>query len=764
MDQFLDVLRLGGGHGVDHPADLVVAEIRALAAVETARAGPEEEQVAVAQQLVGPHLVEHDAAVGAAGHLEGDPRGQVRLDQPGDDVHGRLLRGQDEVDAHRPALLGQANDVPFDLFGGGHHQVGHLVGHDDDVRHVRGDVLPLLVVHGANAIKQLLAAQLVVDAYVTHARPGQEPDGAFHLLDGPAEDRLGLPHVGHHGVHEVRDGLVGAQLDHLRIDQQQPDFVGPAGHEDRDDDRVQTDALARAGAAGDEQVRQRGEIDDHRAAGHVLAEEDRDPHGLDAAVGLFHHLAEADELPLGVGHLDSHRVLAGDRGDDPHARHPQGDRQVVGQPGDPAQSQPRFELDLELGDHRAGLDLDDADVEAEVGEGLFQDLGLPPDVLLLLVEGERLAGQEQIDPRKLVIDRPAAPVGFDLFEPLVAFGLLGLADPQRRARLLGVFRFPCRRNVGAGGSSGSGGFGLGGGALRLLARRAGRDRDGCGVTVMRGCRDVRRVEVRAASRASDDLVGIGRADAADRAAELPGWTADQPDQQLQHDVVARQEQAALDQAHEDDVGPGGGEVSFQEAAGRRAQIAAGADHRAGRPTRHGHRRHAREANQRQQPANQAKAGGLDRAAGQEQGVDDGQRQEQVVRADAEGAEQERAGPDAGAAAEVGHGGPLGGDQLAGRVGGVVAQEGGGQEDRHRQQAQGRQVDSRVPLWGHIVKNRPSSAANPNPVRHAPPVYPIDIEGRSRAAVESGSLAQPYPGPVSVAQSGVPCITPRSALT
>ena len=46
-----------------------------------------------------------------------------------------------------------------------------------------------------------------------------------------------------------------------------------------------------------------------------------------------------------------------------------------------------------------GLDLDHADVEAEIGERLLEDLGLAADFLLLLVEAEfaRLSSNRSID-------------------------------------------------------------------------------------------------------------------------------------------------------------------------------------------------------------------------------------------------------------------------------------------------------------------------------------------------------------------------------
>ncbi len=129
---------------VDHAIDLVVAQVGSLAAQQRARAGPEEQHVAVAQQLVGPHFVEHHAAVRAARDLERDAGRQVRLDQAGDDVDRRLLRGEHQVNTDRPALLRQPNDVLLDFLGGGHHQVRHFVGHDHDVRQVERNLFALL--------------------------------------------------------------------------------------------------------------------------------------------------------------------------------------------------------------------------------------------------------------------------------------------------------------------------------------------------------------------------------------------------------------------------------------------------------------------------------------------------------------------------------------------------------------------------------------------------------------------------------------------
>ena len=67
-------------------------------------------------------------------HGEGHAGRDVGLDDAGDDVDGRPLGGDDQVDADGAGLLGDAGDGLLDVAGGDHHQVVELVDDDDDVR------------------------------------------------------------------------------------------------------------------------------------------------------------------------------------------------------------------------------------------------------------------------------------------------------------------------------------------------------------------------------------------------------------------------------------------------------------------------------------------------------------------------------------------------------------------------------------------------------------------------------------------------------
>ena len=404
IDQFgHEVLLAAAAAAIDEPRDFVVSQVRALSAEQRAGAGPKEQHVAVAKQFVGAHFIEHHAAVDSAGNLERDPGRQVRFDQTGDHVDGWLLGSEDQVDADRAAFLGQADDVLFHFLAGGHHHVGDFVGHNDDERQLLRNGRPRRVVLRLQAAPQFFLAQLVEVADMADAGAGQERVPLLHLFHPPRQDRLGLLHVRDNGVHEVGQAAVTAEFDHLRVDHDHPHLVGTARHQDRRDDRVQAHALARPGSARDQQVRQGGQVDGQRIARDVFAKKQRDPHFLDLAVGLLDHFAEPHDLPFLVGHFDSDGVFPGYRRDNPNAWHAQRDRQIVRQRRDLGQSQTGFQFDFVLGDHRTGLDFDDAHLEAKVGERLLKDFRLATDLLFLALPIDVLASDKQIDSRQLVV-------------------------------------------------------------------------------------------------------------------------------------------------------------------------------------------------------------------------------------------------------------------------------------------------------------------------------------------------------------------------
>ena len=96
---------------------------------------------------------------------------------------------------------------------------------------------------------------LVVARQVADTEPGHQRVAALHLRDAPAQRVRGLLHVRDDGREQMRDALVDRELEHLRVDHDEPHVLGRGLVEQAQDHRVQRDRLARARRAGDQEVR-----------------------------------------------------------------------------------------------------------------------------------------------------------------------------------------------------------------------------------------------------------------------------------------------------------------------------------------------------------------------------------------------------------------------------------------------------------------------------------------------------------------------------
>ena len=154
------------------------------------------------------------------------------------------------MDTNRPRLLGDACDRFLDVTRGNHHQVVQLVDHHDDVRHV--DVRRILWCNTGRRRQLLGGNRLVVAGDVPVADLGEHVVAPFHLLDGPPE-RVGcFLRVGDRLREEMRELLVLAHFDLLRVDQDQPHLVGGGTHQQRGDDAVDPARLTGTSGACDQ--------------------------------------------------------------------------------------------------------------------------------------------------------------------------------------------------------------------------------------------------------------------------------------------------------------------------------------------------------------------------------------------------------------------------------------------------------------------------------------------------------------------------------
>ena len=142
------------------------------------------------------------------------------------------------------------------------------------------------------------------------------------------------------------------ELEPLRIDHDHPHIVRRRAIEDAGQHRVEADRLARAGRAGDQQVRHRREVRHVRLAVNGLAEREGQLRRR-ARVGVgLEQLAQRDRFAIRIRNLDADGRLAGNAIDQ-HRLGLHRQAQVVGEAGDLRVLHAGVGLELERRDDRA---------------------------------------------------------------------------------------------------------------------------------------------------------------------------------------------------------------------------------------------------------------------------------------------------------------------------------------------------------------------------------------------------------------------------
>ena len=231
--------------------------------------------------MFGADRVKDRARIDLRRHLKGDPGRKVCLDEPGEDVDGGSLRGQQEVDADGSCHLSEARDRLFHIFRRDHHQVRQLVDHHDDVGkslHQRDGLSLALLRHllcpfGAfPPLLQLLLRSLVVMLDVSDPFFSQDRIPPVHLINTPLQCEGGLLGIGHHRVEQVGDIAVIGELQHLRVDHDEPDLIRSRFVEDAADHRVDGIAFSRSGRSGHQEVRHPRKVDDTGGSRNIFSQ------------------------------------------------------------------------------------------------------------------------------------------------------------------------------------------------------------------------------------------------------------------------------------------------------------------------------------------------------------------------------------------------------------------------------------------------------------------------------------------------------------
>ena len=265
------------------------------------------------------------------------------------------------------AHLRHAADALLHLFGGAEHEVGQLVDNDDDLR----QRLPV----------GLVFLEGIVAGEVAHLRLGEEAVALEHLHDRPLQRAGRLLRVGHDGDEQVRDAVIDAELDHFRVDHDQAHLVRRRLIKQAQNERVHAHGLARAGRAGDEHMRQLGDVADDAVAADVLADGKRELGLRIAERGRVDDIAQANGADDLVRHLDADgRDLVRDRRD-AHILHTERERKVAGEVRDLVELHARLELEIVARDRGAARHVADGRIDAEAAQGSVEPVAVEADLL-----------------------------------------------------------------------------------------------------------------------------------------------------------------------------------------------------------------------------------------------------------------------------------------------------------------------------------------------------------------------------------------------
>ena len=247
-------------------ANLLLSDKRSLDPHRLVRSHRQEESVTLTHQLLGARLIQDDPRVGEAGGGKREPRRNVGLDEPGDDVDAGALGGQDEMNTSSPSELRDANDGIFNVSRGDHHQVGQLVHDHEEVGvgpqdalascgccHLPGSDRGIEVIHVPESEVRKVVVTLV------------------HLGDDPLQSIRGLLRVGDDRGDQVRNTFVNTQLHSLGIHEDHAHFVRGCPHQYRCDQCINAARLTRTRGSRDEDVRHLGEVRNNELPLNVLA-------------------------------------------------------------------------------------------------------------------------------------------------------------------------------------------------------------------------------------------------------------------------------------------------------------------------------------------------------------------------------------------------------------------------------------------------------------------------------------------------------------
>ena len=181
------------------------------------------------------------------------------------------------MDAGGPRFLGDTRNQFLDLLAHDHHHVGKLVDYHYD--HRQRFEFRCFVFHAFAAVQRIgqrraglgCIFHLAVEArQVAHTHGGHQLVATLHLGNTPTQRVGGFFHVGHYRCEQVRNALVDRQLEHFRVNHDQPNLGRRCLEQDAQQHGVDADRFTRASGTRHQQVGHLGQISHHRVPADVV--------------------------------------------------------------------------------------------------------------------------------------------------------------------------------------------------------------------------------------------------------------------------------------------------------------------------------------------------------------------------------------------------------------------------------------------------------------------------------------------------------------
>ncbi len=152
---------------------------------------------------------------------------------------------------------------------------------------------------------------------------------------------------------------------------------GPRIHQDRHDDRVDTDRFSRSGRSGDDAVGHLGQIADHDFACDGFAKKNGDMGICAASAGsIAKSSLKLTSCGIERGDLDADSCFAGNGGDDADRFGLQVEGDVVFERFDLLHFDADGGVHFKRGDRRSAMDISHFGFDPKAHQRLFQDVGL----------------------------------------------------------------------------------------------------------------------------------------------------------------------------------------------------------------------------------------------------------------------------------------------------------------------------------------------------------------------------------------------------